>query len=205
MTTPSPPHLKDALSMMHDMKIEGILRLAQGVSSSGVGSIREMVFISPTVNTRPSWNSFTKDNLVGRHSQRSSDSLEGGAFYFCVDKIINKTPTATRNLVSNMTSNPQQFGVKGSTTSRVVNEHHTSPSTRMCGICASIDHPIDECPTWQEIEPNNGKIATMMGGQQYRQPHDQYSNHKYEPTKRPTIDSQRSSTFLQTTTTYLAK
>ncbi|RDY04601.1 hypothetical protein CR513_11670, partial [Mucuna pruriens] len=52
-----------------------------------------------------------------------------------------------------------QFGIKGPTASRGVNkltslvrllavgQHHTSPPTRVCGICVSVEHPTDACPT----------------------------------------------------------
>ncbi|RDX84789.1 hypothetical protein CR513_34096, partial [Mucuna pruriens] len=62
-----------------------------------------------------------------------------------------------------VSSNTQQFGVRGSTTSRVVNErlenkiteltslirqlvigqHYISPPTRVCGICAFMEHLKD--------------------------------------------------------------
>ncbi|RDX76947.1 hypothetical protein CR513_42991, partial [Mucuna pruriens] len=50
--------------------------------------------------------------------------------------------------------NTQQFGVKGSTASEVVNgvvigQHHISPLVRVCGICAFVEHPTNACPTLQ--------------------------------------------------------
>ncbi|RDX82172.1 hypothetical protein CR513_37069, partial [Mucuna pruriens] len=113
--------------------------------------------------------------------------------------LMNKTPTTTRNLIFNMADNTQQFGVRGFSTSRVVNEglenkiteltslirwlaigqHHTSPPTRVCDIYASVEHPTNTCPTLQETEPNGAIVAAMMGGQQYGQPHNQYSNQRY--------------------------
>ncbi|RDX61121.1 hypothetical protein CR513_60673, partial [Mucuna pruriens] len=93
-----------------------------------------------------------------------------------------------QNLISNMPGNTQQFSVRGSVASIVVNEirlknkineltslvrqlaigqHHLSPLVRVCSICASIEHLIDACSTLQEIEPNNAKVVAMMGGQQY--------------------------------------
>ncbi|RDX98060.1 hypothetical protein CR513_19082, partial [Mucuna pruriens] len=73
--------------------------------------------------------------------------------------------------------NTQQFGVRESTTSRVVNEiteltslvrrlaigqHHISPLVRVCDICTSLEHPIDAFSTLQETKLNNGEVATMM-------------------------------------------
>ncbi|RDX86796.1 hypothetical protein CR513_31827, partial [Mucuna pruriens] len=112
------------------------------------------------------------------------DIVSGGA-------LMDKVPTAARNLISNMAGNTQQFGIRGFATFRVVHEvvitnnqrlenkitkltslvrqlaieqHHTSPLARVCSICASIEHPIDICPILQETEPNTTKIAAMMSG-----------------------------------------
>ncbi|RDY08759.1 hypothetical protein CR513_06989, partial [Mucuna pruriens] len=79
------------------------------------------------------------------------DVASGGA-------LMDKTLVVARNLISNMASNIQQFGVKGSATSRVVNEfvigqHHNSPPARVCGICASTEHPTDAYRTLQETKP----------------------------------------------------
>ncbi|RDX77460.1 hypothetical protein CR513_42414, partial [Mucuna pruriens] len=56
-----------------------------------------------------------------------------------------------------------------------IEQHHISPPIRVCGNCASLEHPIDVCPIFQDTEPNNAKVATMIGGEQYKQPYDQYS------------------------------
>ncbi|RDY09135.1 hypothetical protein CR513_06531, partial [Mucuna pruriens] len=90
--------------------------------------------------------------------------------------------------------NTQQFGVRGFVASRVVNEvvvannkilknkineltslvrqHHNSPPMRVCGICASIEHPIDACPTLQETKQNSTEFqqnvtATIQDLQTY--------------------------------------
>ncbi|RDX98247.1 hypothetical protein CR513_18857, partial [Mucuna pruriens] len=103
--------------------------------------------------------------------------------------LMDKTPIVARNLISNMVGNTQQFGVRGSTASKVVNEvvvvdnqrlenkitnltslvrqlaigqHHISLPIRVCGIYASVKHPIDVCPTLQETEPNSAKVTAMM-------------------------------------------
>ncbi|RDX79239.1 hypothetical protein CR513_40366, partial [Mucuna pruriens] len=122
------------------------------------------------------------------------DATSGGA-------LMDKTQMFARNLISNMVGNTQ-----GSSIFKVVNEvvvadnhklenkitdltslvrqlaigqHYTSPPVRVCGNCASIEHPTDICPTLQETEPNTAKIAAMIGGQQYKQSYDQYSNWRY--------------------------
>ncbi|RDY07626.1 hypothetical protein CR513_08235, partial [Mucuna pruriens] len=33
-----------------------------------------------------------------------------------------------------------------------IGQHHTSPLVRVCGICASTEHPINSCLTWQETD-----------------------------------------------------
>ncbi|RDX95396.1 hypothetical protein CR513_22096, partial [Mucuna pruriens] len=97
------------------------------------------------------------------------DAASGGA-------LMDKTPTTTRLLISNMASNTQQFKVRGGTsTSRNVSEVNTFDSQRLenqlteltslvrqlavsqhqqvvQGICASVEHPTDMCPTLEESE-----------------------------------------------------
>ncbi|RDX83357.1 hypothetical protein CR513_35737, partial [Mucuna pruriens] len=43
------------------------------------------------------------------------DAASGGA-------LMDKTPAATRHLISNMASNTQQFGIRGASQPRMVNE-----------------------------------------------------------------------------------
>ncbi|RDY07217.1 hypothetical protein CR513_08709, partial [Mucuna pruriens] len=89
--------------------------------------------------------------------------------------LMDKTPTTARKLISNMIGNTQQFDVRGSAASRIVNErlenkiteltslvrqlaigqYHTSPPSKVCGICTSTKHPTDACLALQKIEPNN--------------------------------------------------
>ncbi|RDY12962.1 hypothetical protein CR513_02184, partial [Mucuna pruriens] len=72
-----------------------------------------------------------------------------------------------------LASNTQQFGIRGSPTSKVVNERfenkiieltslvrqlairqpHNSPLVKEYGMCASIEHSTNVCPILQEIEP----------------------------------------------------
>ncbi|RDX68920.1 hypothetical protein CR513_52033, partial [Mucuna pruriens] len=100
------------------------------------------------------------------------DAASGGA-------LMDKTPVATRHLISNMASNTQQFGIRGPNPSRPVNEigaasnqrlenqlteltflvrqlvvsqHHPARVAKICGICTSVEHPTDLCPTLQETE-----------------------------------------------------
>ncbi|RDY11681.1 hypothetical protein CR513_03614, partial [Mucuna pruriens] len=46
-----------------------------------------------------------------------------------------------------------------------IGQHHTSPPTKVGGIYASVEHPIDACSTLQETKSNSAKVAAMMGVQ----------------------------------------
>ncbi|RDX72685.1 hypothetical protein CR513_47787, partial [Mucuna pruriens] len=112
------------------------------------------------------------------------DAASGGA-------LMDKMPTTARHLISNMASNTEQFGIKGPSQTRMVNEigaasnqrlenqlteltslvrqlvvgqHQPAMAAKVCGICTSVEHPTDMCPTLQETEsdqPENvGAIAT---------------------------------------------
>ncbi|RDX96977.1 hypothetical protein CR513_20307, partial [Mucuna pruriens] len=99
------------------------------------------------------------------------DAASGGA-------LMYKTLVVARHLISNMASNTQQFGVRGSNLSWRVNEIGATTNQRMenqlaeltslvrqlpvgqqptmvakiCGICTSMEHPTDMCLTLQETE-----------------------------------------------------
>ncbi|RDX83524.1 Retrovirus-related Pol polyprotein from transposon 17.6, partial [Mucuna pruriens] len=112
------------------------------------------------------------------------DAASGGA-------LMDKMPAAARHLISNMASNTQQFGIREPSQTRMVNEigaafnqrlenqlteltsfvrqlafgqHQPAMAAKVCGICTSVEHPTDMCPTLQETEsdqPENvGAIAT---------------------------------------------
>ncbi|RDY10223.1 hypothetical protein CR513_05292, partial [Mucuna pruriens] len=103
------------------------------------------------------------------------DTASGGA-------LMDKTPATTRHLISNMASNMQQFRIKGAGPSWMVNEvgaidnlrlenqltkltslvrqlairqHQPNMAARVYGICTSVEHPTDMCPTLQEIESDH--------------------------------------------------
>ncbi|RDX89780.1 hypothetical protein CR513_28445, partial [Mucuna pruriens] len=115
------------------------------------------------------------------------DAASGGA-------LMDKTPTTTRHLISKMTSNTQQFRIRGASPSRMVNEidavdnlrlenqlteltslvrklavgqHQPSIAVRVCGICTSVEHPTDMCPTLQETESGHLQSVGAIGGYQY--------------------------------------
>ncbi|RDY04381.1 hypothetical protein CR513_11899, partial [Mucuna pruriens] len=71
---------------------------------------------------------------------------------------MDKTLATARHLISNMASNTQQFGTRGTTTPRMVNE--------------IVEHPTDMCPTLQETEPDHPESVGAIGGYQYgKQPY----------------------------------
>ncbi|RDX77469.1 hypothetical protein CR513_42405, partial [Mucuna pruriens] len=89
--------------------------------------------------------------------------------------LMDKTPVAARNLISNMASNTQNFGVRGRLENKItaltslvrqlaIGQHHTSPPTKVCGICTSIEHPTNVCPTLQETEPNSAEVVGLISG-----------------------------------------
>ncbi|RDY10530.1 hypothetical protein CR513_04931, partial [Mucuna pruriens] len=79
------------------------------------------------------------------------DAASGGA-------LMDKTPAIARHLISNMASNTQQFGTRGTIAPRMVNE--------------IVEHPTDMCPTLQETKPNHPESVGAIGGYQYgKQPY----------------------------------
>ncbi|RDX82624.1 hypothetical protein CR513_36558, partial [Mucuna pruriens] len=130
------------------------------------------------------------------------DAASGGA-------LMDKTPVAARHLISNMASNTQQFGIRGPNPSRPVNEigaasnqrlenqlteltslvrqlavsqHHPAMAAKVCGICTSVEHPTDLCPTLQETESGQTESVGAIGGFHYgKQPYQnrQFDNQPY--------------------------
>ncbi|RDX98850.1 hypothetical protein CR513_18184, partial [Mucuna pruriens] len=124
------------------------------------------------------------------------DATSGGA-------LMDKTPAAARHLISNMTRNTQQFGVRGASQLGMVNEisaidnlrlenqmtkltslvrqltveqHQPNIVARVCGICTSMEHPTDMCPMLQETESDQTESVGAIGGYQYgKQPYQRNS------------------------------
>ncbi|RDX75205.1 hypothetical protein CR513_44935, partial [Mucuna pruriens] len=101
------------------------------------------------------------------------DAASGGA-------LMDKTPAAARHLISNMASNTQQFGIRGPNQSRMIGEsvdqvdiisdtveHQPAMAAKICGICTSMEHPTDMCPTLQETELDKPENVEAVGGFQY--------------------------------------
>ncbi|RDX84350.1 hypothetical protein CR513_34613, partial [Mucuna pruriens] len=130
------------------------------------------------------------------------DSASGGA-------LMDKTLAAARHLISNMASNTQQFGIRGSNQSRIVNEigaasnqrlenqlteltslvrqlivgqHQPAMVAKVCGICTSVEHPTNMYPTLQETESDQPE--NIYRKQSYQnQPFDnqQYGRQPFRP------------------------
>ncbi|RDY12463.1 hypothetical protein CR513_02739, partial [Mucuna pruriens] len=110
------------------------------------------------------------------------DAVSGGA-------LMDKTPTVVRNLISNMANNTQQFRTRGNAEFRGVNEattmdsqrlenkiieltslvrqlaivqHHTSPSTKVCGIYTFVEHPTDALRKARKIVVNNSSSSDLV-------------------------------------------
>ncbi|RDX93405.1 hypothetical protein CR513_24344, partial [Mucuna pruriens] len=108
--------------------------------------------------------------------------------------LMDKTSAAAKHLISNMASNKQQFGIRGPNQSRMVNEigaasnqrlenqlteltslvrqlavgqHQPTLVAKVCGICTSVEHPTDMCPTLQETESDQPEHVGAVGGFQY--------------------------------------
>ncbi|RDY13881.1 hypothetical protein CR513_01130, partial [Mucuna pruriens] len=108
--------------------------------------------------------------------------------------LMEKTPAVARHLISNMASNTQQFGIRGPNQSQTVNEigvasnqrlenqlteltsivrqlavcqHQPTMAAKICGICTSVEHPTDMCPTLQDTESDQLKHVGAVGGFQY--------------------------------------
>ncbi|RDX95406.1 hypothetical protein CR513_22075, partial [Mucuna pruriens] len=109
------------------------------------------------------------------------DATSGGG-------LMDKMPTAARHLISNM------FGVKRASQPQMANEigavdnlrlenqlteltslvrqlavgqHQPSIIARVCGICTSVDHPTDMCPTLQDTELDYPESVGAIGGYQH--------------------------------------
>ncbi|RDY06299.1 hypothetical protein CR513_09735, partial [Mucuna pruriens] len=105
--------------------------------------------------------------------------------------LMGKTLIAARHLISNMASNTQQFGTRGTIAPRMVNEVDTIDNPRLenqlteltslvkqlaigqhqpivvvkaCGICTLVEHPTNMCPTLQEIESDHPERVGSIGG-----------------------------------------
>jgi len=122
------------------------------------------------------------------------DAASGGA-------LVDKTPEAARQLISNMAANSKQFGTLGDFSNKRVNEVSISnleskvndltslvrslacgnvQQVKVCSICSLQGHASDMCPTMQEdyIEKAHAIDGTFNGQPQRK--YDPFSN-TYNP------------------------
>ena len=117
------------------------------------------------------------------------DAASGGA-------LVDLTPAAAKNLISNMAANSQQFWTRAEQNPRRVHEVSTSSlenrieeltslvrqcitggqqQIRACSICSTIGHATDMCPTLHEETNNQVNAAGVFPGPAQRN-YDPYSN-----------------------------
>ncbi|KAL2252567.1 UNVERIFIED_CONTAM: hypothetical protein Sindi_0051400 [Sesamum indicum] len=113
--------------------------------------------------------------------------------------LYDKTPTEARKLITTMATNNQQFGSRNDYLPRRVNEVSTSIDERLdkltsfvekciggsilhvktCGICTSLGHCTNACPTLHEESIEHADAISGFFGQQQRK-YDPFSN-TYNP------------------------
>ncbi|RDY10004.1 hypothetical protein CR513_05533, partial [Mucuna pruriens] len=59
-----------------------------------------------------------------------------------------------------------------------VGQHQPSIAARVCGICTSVQHPIDMCPTLQETESDYPESVGAIGG--YRNGKQPYQSRPFD-------------------------
>ncbi|XP_031253545.1 uncharacterized protein LOC116111504 [Pistacia vera] len=88
--------------------------------------------------------------------------------------LVDKTPKAAKQLISNMAANSQQFSTRNDAPSKRVNE------VKACGICSTMGHQTDMCLTLQEERTEQVNAVGSFPGPPKQ--HDLYSN-TYNPVK----------------------
>ncbi|XP_031265604.1 uncharacterized protein LOC116124027 [Pistacia vera] len=109
------------------------------------------------------------------------DAASGGA-------LVDKNPEAAKHLISNMVANSQQFGIRHDASPKRVNEG--MHNRKACGICLTMGHQTDMCPTLQE----EGAVQVNAAGKFPGPPrqYDPYSN-TYNPGFQPKQPASQSS------------
>jgi len=121
------------------------------------------------------------------------DAASGGA-------LVDKTPEAARQLISNMAANSKQFGTRGDFANKRVNEVSISnlenkvndltslvrslacgnvQQVKVCSICSLQGHTSDMCPTMQDYIEQVYVVDGGFNGQSQRK-YDPFSN-MYNP------------------------
>ncbi|RDX81270.1 hypothetical protein CR513_38075, partial [Mucuna pruriens] len=77
-------------------------------------------------------------------------------------RIVNEIGTASNqrleNQLTELTSLVRQLAVS---------QHQPAMAAKICGICTSVEHPTDMCPTLQETESDQPEHVGAVGGFQY--------------------------------------
>ncbi|RDY03296.1 hypothetical protein CR513_13127, partial [Mucuna pruriens] len=94
------------------------------------------------------------------------DFASGGA-------LMDNTLVAARHMISNMAIDKlrlenQLIELTSLVRQLVVGQHQPSTTARVCGICTSMEHLIDVCPTLQETELDYLESVGVIGRYQYR-------------------------------------
>ncbi|CAJ2670767.1 unnamed protein product [Trifolium pratense] len=121
------------------------------------------------------------------------DAASGGS-------LVDKSPVAAKTLIENMSLNSQQFLIRNNVALEtkfetrideltslvkqlVVNKPQT---TKLCGICTSLEHPTDTCPILQDVTitelPQAYAAAALYNQNKYNNP--DLSTNKYHPSWR---------------------
>ncbi|RDX92375.1 hypothetical protein CR513_25503, partial [Mucuna pruriens] len=92
------------------------------------------------------------------------------------------------NVVDNLRLENQLIELTSLVRQLVVGQHQPSIAARVCGICTSMEHYTDMCPTLQETELGHPESVGAIGGYQYgKQPYqsqqfdNQYGKHRFWP------------------------
>jgi len=113
------------------------------------------------------------------------DVASGGA-------LVDKTPEAARQLISNMAANSKQFGTRGDFPSKHVNEVNDLTSlmhslargnvqqVKDVSICSLQEHASDMCPTMQEDYIEQANAVDWAFNEQPQCKYDPFSN-TYNP------------------------
>ncbi|RDX63339.1 hypothetical protein CR513_58244, partial [Mucuna pruriens] len=142
------------------------------------------------------WERFNKLYATCPHNQINDQLL---IQYFYKKSIDGQDTSSSKAPDLQHGNNMQQFGIRGSSQSQMVNEigvasnqklenqlteltslvrqlavgqHQPTMAIKVCGICTSVKHPTDMCPTLQEIELDELENVGAIGGFQYgKQPY----------------------------------
>ncbi|RDY12546.1 hypothetical protein CR513_02640, partial [Mucuna pruriens] len=110
------------------------------------------------------WERFNKMCATCPHHQINANDSKAP------DLQYGKQYTIVWGQSSQSTTNADQVDIIGE--AACFGQHQPNIPARVCGICTSVEHPIDLCPTLQETESDQPKSVGAIGGYQYgKQPY----------------------------------